>query len=74
MSNLTNKAIYAANQPGKLMGGCGLHLRLTQNRSNRWVHGLMFQGKRRMWALARLPRCRLLKRDQNKLLLRRALT
>ena len=43
MSYLPIEVISAANQPGKLMDGDGLHLTVTQNRSKRWVHRFMFQ-------------------------------
>ena len=73
MSNLTIKSISAANQPGKLMDGDGLHLTVTQNQSKRWVHRYMFQGKRRDMGLGSYPTVPLadarLKRDQNKRLL-----
>ena len=70
MSNLTIKSISAANQPGKLMDGDGLHLTVTQNQSKRWVHRYMFQGKRHDMGLGSYPTVSLadarLKRDQNK--------
>ncbi len=73
MPNLTIKAINAANQPGKLMDGDGLHLTVTQNQSKSWVHRFMFQGKRRDMGLGSYPTVSLadarLKRDQNKRLL-----
>ena len=73
MPNLTIKTIAAANQPGKLMDGDGLHLTVTQNQSKSWVHRFMFQGKRRDMGLGSYPTVSLadarLKRDQNKRLL-----
>ena len=73
MSNLTIKAINAADRSGKLMDGDGLHLTVTQNQSKRWVYRYMFQGKRRDMGLGSYPTVLLadarLKRDQNKRLL-----
>ena len=73
MSNLTIRTIAAANQPGKLMDGDGLHPTVTQNQSKRRVLRYMFQGKRRDIGLGSYPivspATARLKRDQNNRLL-----